>query len=148
MLIQGSFLSSLLNLLPQKGMVKMIDCSKTEDYFIEKKRMSKVTNPGACQVQCKECPLGSRNNVAGMCCTDFEMLYPKKAIETVQKWSDEHPQKTYLTELLKNYPNAKLGENGVPMNMCPSILGLQDLENCGEISCVECWNQPVEESEK
>ena len=83
-----------------------------------------------------------------LCCTDFEMLYPTKAIETVQKWSNEHPQKTYLTELLKNYPNAKLGENGVPMNMCPSILGLQDLENCGEISCVECWNQSVEESEK
>lgn len=148
MLIQGSFLSSLLNLLPQKGMVKMIDCSKTENYFNEKLRMTKRTKNGLCKIKCSNCPLCSNNNGEGLSCPTLEMYYPEKAIEIVQKWSDEHPQKTYLTELLKNYPNAKLGENGVPMNMCPSILGLQDLENCGEISCVECWNQPVEESEK
>lgn len=148
MLIQGSFLSSPLNLLPQKGMVKMIDCSKTENYFNEKLRMTKRTKNGLCKIKCSNCPLCSNNNGEGLSCPTLEMYYPEKAIEIVQKWSDEHPQKTYLTELLKNYPNAKLGENGVPMNMCPSILGLQDLENCGEISCVECWNQPVEESEK
>lgn len=126
----------------------MIDCSKTENYFAEKRRMTKRAENGLCKLGCSNCPLCSGNNNKGLSWTGFETLYPTKAIETVQKWSNEHPQKTYLTELLKNYPNAKLGENGVPMNMCPSILGLQDLENCGEISCVECWNQPVEESEK
>lgn len=126
----------------------MIDCSKTENYFNEKLRMTKRTKNGLCKIKCSNCPLCSNNNGEGLSCPTLEMYYPEKAIEIVQKWSDEHPQKTYLTELLKNYPNAKLGENGVPMNMCPSILGLQDLENCGEISCVECWNQPVEESEK
>nr|WP_303999180.1 hypothetical protein [Ruminococcus bromii] len=128
----------------------MIDCSKTENYFAEKRRMTKRTKNGICKTKCSDCPLCSENNgiSENLSCTNFEMHYPEKAIEIIQKWSNEHPQKTYLTELLKNYPNAKLGENGVPMNMCPSILGLQDLENCGEISCVECWNQPVKESEK
>lgn len=154
MLIQGSFLSSLLNLLPQKGMVKMIDCNITKNYFNEKQRMTKrrkiYGNAYMCKIDCADCPLNSLNNGTNdmTSCSDFEALYPEKAIEVVQKWSDEHPQKTYLTELLKNYPNAKLGENGVPMNMCPSILGLQDLENCGEISCVECWNQPIEDGEE
>lgn len=36
----------------------------------------------------------------------------------------------------------------VQMNMCPSRLGLKELEDCGERSCVECWNQLIEESEK
>lgn len=126
----------------------MIDCTKTEQYFAEKQRMVKLQTGEVCEISCEECPLSSMNNGEGIVCSDFETCYPEKAIETVQKWSNEHPQKTYLTELLKNYPNAKLGENGVPMNMCPSILGLQDLENCGEISCVECWNQPVEDGEE
>lgn len=126
----------------------MIDCTKTEQYFAEKQRMVKLQTGEVCEISCEECPLSSMNNGENIVCSDFETCYPEKAIETVQKWSNEHPQKTYLTELLKNYPNAKLGENGVPMNMCPSILGLQDLENCGEISCVECWNQPVEDGEE
>lgn len=128
----------------------MIDCSKTEGYFIEKKRMSKVTNSGVCQVQCKECPLGSRNNEAGMCCTDFEMLYPTKAIETVQKWSDEYPQRTYLSELLRTFPNAELNCNGTPKRIhCPHHLGLKDIDNCDK-GCVECWNQlmPIEDGEE
>lgn len=126
----------------------MIDCTKTEQYFAEKQRMVKLQTGEVCEISCEECPLSSMNNGEGIVCSDFETCYPEKAIAIMQKWSDEHPQKTYLTELLKNYPNAKLGENGVPMNMCPSILGLQDLENCGEISCVECWNQPVEDGEE
>lgn len=126
----------------------MIDCTKTKQYFAEKQRMVKLQTGEVCEISCEECPLSSMNNGEDIVCSDFETCYPEKAIETVQKWSNEHPQKTYLTELLKNYPNAKLGENGVPMNMCPSILGLQDLENCGEISCVECWNQPIEDGEE
>ena len=124
----------------------MIDCSKTEGYFIEKKRMSKVTNSGVCQVQCKECPLGSRNNEAGMCCTEFEMYYPEKAVKAVQKWSDEHPPKTFLTEFLKNYPNAEL-DHGVPKT-CLKKLGA--VSGCAKtkkgdlyISCYSCWNQPI-----
>lgn len=130
----------------------MIDCNITANYFAEKLRMTKRTREEGCKIKCSKCPLSSQNNGTSelMSCITFEMLYPEKAIAAVQKWSDEQPQKTYLSELLKNYPNAKLGENGVPMNMCPSILGLKDLENCGERSCVECWNQfiPIEDGEE
>ena len=126
----------------------MIDCSKTENYLAEKQRMTKITNTGVCEIKCKNCPLSKKNNGKGRLCADYESHYPKQAIEVVQRWSDEHPQKTYLSELLKNYPNAKLGENGVPMNMCPSILGLEDLEECCVRSCVECWNQPIEDGEE
>lgn len=133
----------------------MIDCSKTENYFNEKLRMTKKhkLNGGAyiCELKCTECPLSSQNNgtADGIWCSDFETLYPEKAVAIVQKWSDEHPQRTYLSEFLKNYPNAPLGDDGTPEIICPHHVGLKDIEDCGiDPNCVECWNQPVEESEK
>lgn len=122
----------------------MIDCSKTQNYFIEKLRMTKRAKNGLCKLGCSNCPLCSINNNKGQSCTAFEMLYPEKAIEIVQRWSDEHPQRTYLSEFLKNYPNAPLEDDGTP-NFCPYRLGLMSKDNCRkDHNCVKCWNQPVE----
>lgn len=128
----------------------MIDCSKTANYLSERLRMTKRSKGKGCDIKCSECPLSYTNNGASefMSCITFEMHYPLQAISIVQRWSNEHPQKTYLSEFLKNYPNAWLNEKGTPKRMCPSMLGLKDLEDCGERNCVECWNQPIEESEK
>lgn len=125
----------------------MIDCSKTENYFAEKRRMTKGAKNVLCKLGCSNCPLCSINNNKGQSCTAFEMLYPEKVIEIVQKWSDEHQQKTFLTEFLKNYPNAKLDDDGAPKGVCPHTLGLTDIDDCDD-NCVECWNQPIEEGEE
>lgn len=129
----------------------MIDCAKTENYFAEKQRMTKRAANGLCKLGCSNCPLCSENNNKGLSCTGFEMLYPEKAIEIVQKWSAEHPRKTYLSEFLKNYPNAELDEDGTPNALCPCQLGLKcDEDRCLDAKpyCVKCWNQLIEESEK
>ncbi|HBA01737.1 MAG TPA: hypothetical protein DCY01_05805 [Ruminococcus sp.] len=132
----------------------MIDCSKTENYFAEKRRMIKKyrLNDGAyiCGVNCANCPLNSLNNGTSdkITCSDFEVFYPEKAIKKVQKWSNEHPQKTYLTEFLKNYPNALLKDDGTP-EICLSSLGLTNYNGCRNgITCSECWNQPIEDGEE
>lgn len=131
----------------------MIDCSKTENYFAEKRRMTKKhkLNGGAyiCELNCTECPLSSLNNgtTDNMACSNFETLYPEKAIAIVQKWSDEHPQRTYLSQFLKNYPNAPLDDDGAPKGVCPHALGLTDIDDCDD-NCVECWNKRVEDGEE
>lgn len=128
----------------------MIDCTKTENYFIEKLRMTKRTREEGCKIKCSECPLSSQNNGTSdefMSCVTFEMLYPEKAIEIVQKWSDAHPQKTFLTEFLKNYPNAPLDDDGAPKGVCPHTLGLTDIDDCDD-NCIKCWNQPIEGGEE
>ncbi len=130
----------------------MIDCSKAENYFAEKQRMTKKhkLNHGgyACKLNCADCPLSHLNNGSTMLCSDFETLYPEKAIAIVQKWSDEHPRKTYLSEFLKNYPNAPLDDSGTP-KLCPFSLGLTSVESCREgHNCIKCWNQPIEGGEK
>ena len=124
----------------------MIDCSKTENYFAEKRRMTKRAENGLCKLGCSNCPLCSVNNNKGLSCTGFEMLYPEKAIALVQKWSDEHSQKTFVTEFLKNYPRAVVNGDGIPNSVCPYDLGLMNKHDCRK-TCIECWNQPVEESE-
>lgn len=132
----------------------MIDCSKTENYLAEKLRMTKKTKNGICKTKCSDCPLYSKNNGTseGLSCGCLEIYYPEKAVKAVQEWSDEHPPKTYLTEFLKNYPNAKLDEDGTPKNVCPYYLGLISKNNCRinriNRNCVECWNQPIEGGEK
>lgn len=125
----------------------MIDCSRTENYLAEKQRMTKRTGDGVCHIKCVDCPLGTMNNGIDVLCTDFETLYPKQAIASVQKWSDEYPQKTYLSEFLKNYPNAPLADNGTP-DVCPEKLGLTDIKKPCFGDCVKCWNQPIEGGEK
>lgn len=126
----------------------MIDCSRTENYLTEWRRMTKHRKDGICELNCIDCPLSSFNNSIGVQCSVLETNYPEKAIAIVQKWSDEHPQKTYLSEFLKNYPNALL-DGGTPQGVCPHHLGLMDREDCRKKcrNCIECWNQPVKESE-
>ena len=122
----------------------MIDCSKTANYLSEKLRMTKKAKNGLCKTKCSDCPLCSDNNGTseGMNCTTFEMYYPEKAVKAVQRWSDEHPPKTYLSEFLKHYPNVQLYDNGTPKGICPYHLGLMNSDDCRkDRNCIECWNQ-------
>lgn len=121
----------------------MIDCNITTNYFAEKKRMVKLTDTGVCEIKCTNCPLSEKNNGKVRLCTDYELQYPEEVIAIMQKWSDEHPQRTYLSELLRTFPNVELNCNGTPKRIhCPHHLGLKDIDNCDK-GCVECWNQLI-----
>lgn len=133
----------------------MIDCSRTENYFAEKQRMTKrykMYGGGyVCKLECTDCPLSRSNNDSGdmMSCSDLETIYPERAVAIVQKWSNTHPQKTYLSEFLKHYPNAPLGDGGTPTGICPYELGLMGADDCRKDgNCVKCWNQAIEDGEK
>lgn len=134
-----------------KGSQKMIDCTKTKNYFAEKARMTKKDKLGRCKLYCGECLLNNKNNGTSenLLCGAFEAIYPEKAIAIVQKWSDEHPRETYLSEFLKNYPNAQLRIDGTPRGVCPYYLGLMSRDDCRkDHNCVKCWNQSVEDGEE
>lgn len=124
----------------------MIDCNITKNYIHERKRMCDSYG-------CFECPLSSKTNGTKKTCRVFENYYPDKAIEVVQKWSDENPPKTLLTEFLKSYPNVKLNNCGYPEYIIPCVLGVIHKDcachyNSSCDTCQDCWNTPVvEESE-
>lgn len=97
---------------------------------------------------CEETKYCDRCGFHGHCLLNTEKKEVVSAEETlavVERWSEEHPRKTFLSDLLKKYPNIdlKVG-SGVP-NFCPEILGYKQKLKCGRISCKECWNQNMEE---
>ncbi len=117
-----------------------MNCSITENYFAEKARMTEN-----CRIACVNCPLSVYNNGEKITCTRYETKYIDRAMEIVQKWSDEHPQKTLLDDLKEKYPNYNIGNDGVPI-FCPYELGYEGCEVYRQCSakCVECWNRPYE----
>lgn len=134
-----------------KQVTATINVNNTLNYTREKDRMCSSYIKSCNDCLESECPLKVTQNGITITCRRFESLYPKKAISIVQKWSDEHPQKTYLTELLKIFPNTPLNDDGTPEFICPSYLGLMNRGDCRkDHNCVKCWNQPIpiEESEE
>lgn len=97
-----------------------------------------------CGLKCCECPLSYQHNGTSekIPCRDFEIVYPLQAISIVQKWSNAHPPKTFLTEFLRHYPNAVVDVDGVPRGICPYELGLTKEHNCMQ-TCEQCWNHPI-----
>ena len=118
----------------------MIDCSKTENYMHEKARMTKSVVNGVCHIRCTDCPLSRFNNNEKIVCSELELYHSETAVQIVQRWSDEHPQKTYLSELLKYFPKVELNNKGLPKWICPHHLGLNEIEDCGGTDnyCAEC----------
>lgn len=114
-----------------------VDCGYTENYFKEKKRMTKN-----CQINCRDCQLGSDNNKTILSCKGLENICPDKATEIVQKWSDEHQVETRKEHFLKMFPNASMWK-GRPF-LC--VRNLSKKVSC-ENDCKKCWDKPYIEGE-
>lgn len=74
------------------------------EFLKERKRMCN------CYDECYDCPL--KNTV----CTDIETALDedfKRAIDTVEQWSKEHPRKTRQSVFLKQWPEAAIDSYGV-----------------------------------
>ena len=119
-------------------------------YFGEKRRMldSLGRTEGKCGgVRCPDCPFSHKNNGMELYCEALEIVYPERAIEIVEEWSQEHPRKTMLQDFLEKYPNARLEKNGTPKDVCPENLGYCEEIYChtNKGDCLACWNRPLEE---
>lgn len=115
----------------------MVNCNIASNFIKEYTRM--------CQANaCKTCPLKAQLTEDETCCTDFLEHHPDKSVFVVQQWSDEHPQRTFLTDFIEKYPKAPLAANGIPHDLCPLHLGLMSEINDCSHNCKQCWNTPIE----
>ena len=114
-----------------------IDCSVTVNFFREWRRYC-GDRP------CGYCDLNVHNECGFPACQVKD--HPDKAVEIIQKWSDEHPVKTRLDDLLEKFPNTPLREDGL-LDFLPTRLGYcKDCRSCRyfEKICSEvCWNEPL-----
>ena len=123
-----------------------MDCNKTINFLHELKRLCDSRDGCVANADNKErCPMFGicEDALTRICAEDVET-----AIETVQKWSDEHPKKTYAQDFFEKFPDAPKDEAvkgkcpwacriGIYGGGCPKI----DPEiDC----CYECWNEPME----
>lgn len=111
-----------------------MDCSKTINFFTEAKRF--CDSRTACEVDAankEQCPL------RGFCELLFSEVCAEKAIENLQKWSNEHPKKTYAQDFLEKFPKAQSDSDGSPFACRRKIYG----GKCPEIECDKCWNEPL-----
>ena len=98
--------------------------------------------------ECKDCPLGTKNNGEGITCSFLMTKAPDKANEIVLKWCEEHHIKTRQSEFLKMFPNAKINPNGF-ITCCPQKVDKTVF--CEGKRCLACmkayWLAEVDENE-
>lgn len=73
-------------------------------------------------------------------------------VKEVEEWSAAHPRKTRQDVFLEQWPEAKVGENGI-LHMCPAEISADYRDKTGgcgdpDMSCATCrskfWMQEVE----
>lgn len=109
------------------------DCSKIPDYVHERNRMCAADK----NRDCSNCPLKG----VGVSCYHVRFI-TQKHIDIVQKWSDEHPEKTRYQAFLEIFP--KFYKYSTP-NHIPCFYLLVGKRMCKLSSveiCAECWQEP------
>lgn len=95
-----------------------------------------------CKTGCSNCPLEEKECFSGYISEISKSNY--NIIEVVEKWAQDHPQKTMREDFFEKFPNGIKREDGTPC-VCPYHLGYTSNDNCGNFSdCVQCWNQLLE----
>ena len=105
-----------------------------------------------CNVECNKCEFWKRRSNFESCAV-WQKNHPEEAVAIVEQWAKEHPIKTRQSEFLKQWPEAKLKQNGV-ITICPLEVSAAYREKDGSCairsgSCAECkkafWLAEVEE---
>ena len=113
-----------------------IDCSVTVNFLKEWRRYCGGR-------RCGYCNLSEHNECGFPACQVKD--FPERAVDVIQKWSDENPVKTRLDDLLEKYPKFEVfSETGRPMYK-PRMFGYcTGCSTCPNNKAEHCWNEPVD----
>lgn len=121
----------------------MIDYNVTFEYLHGFNRMCDSFK----KENCTGCDFFEENKCAY---ETFRSTDPRKCINIVREWCNDHPEQTLLTVFNSRYPQAEKRDNGIP-NVCAGKLGIVNF--CNELfnpyfrKCKKCWNTPIMEKE-
>ena len=121
-----------------------MDCSKTINFFAEAKRL--CDSRTACEADAankEQCPMFE---VCDRPLAEVRAEEIITAVEILQKWSNEHPKKTYAQDFFEKFPKAQKNWDGVPFVCRKRIYGgirstLEDCDYTG--ACYRCWSEPL-----
>ena len=121
-----------------------MDCSKTINFFPELKRFCNSRDVCVADAANKNrCPMYDFCYLPNSKVCVEELI---KAVENLQKWSDEHPKKTYAQDFFEKFPKAQSNSDGTPFVCRKRIYGgirstLEDCDYTG--ACYRCWSEPL-----
>lgn len=148
-LYKATDIYNVIKSVPTADVVEVVrckDCSKTIDFFTEFKRL--CDSRTACTTDEdneEQCPLFAfcRRTLVMQSAEEVE-----EAVEILQKWSNEHPKKTYEQDFFEKFPKAQSNSDGTPF-VCKKRIydGMHPtFEDCDYTgTCKNCWNEPMEE---
>lgn len=117
-----------------------MDCNKTINFLHELKRLCDSRDECVANAANKEdCPMfGACGFTYSKICVEDV----KEAIKNLQKWSDEHPRKTYAQDFADKFSDAsKIG--GTPIVCRREVYGGIKCESGEFGDCVKCWNEEM-----
>lgn len=115
----------------------IIDCSTVIGFAHEAGRVC------AMHEECNECPFSGRKKCP-MAVLEYDKPDVQSIVDDLQAWSDEHPAKTRLEDLLEKHPNIPLKDDEEP-DFYPSSLGYcGSCMNCKKFTERHCWHEPVD----
>ena len=90
---------------------------------------------------CTGCPLNELNELASGC---YNIDNLTEIIPVVQKWTEEHPAKTYLMDFKEKFPNSRVDD--IAKSLClkgyyGESAGLHP-RDC-KVNCTDCWNREM-----
>ena len=126
-----------------KEVEKKNDCSNFEVFCKERKRMC-----DSLKCKCRECDIFHARHESIISCQQWCVDHSTEALAIVQKWSDEHPRKTRMSEFIKLHPSAVITDYGIPA-VCYELIDRNEDCTHGVFlksieKCKMCWNTPIE----
>lgn len=111
-------------------------------FIQERNRMCATYTPK----NCEGCPADNYGG-DGIACIMIDKIDADRFVPIVEKWSATHPRKTWQSEFLRQWPNARIGDDGV-LFIRPCNVGVEMVDYCLGGGCNECrqefWMQEVE----
>lgn len=102
-----------------------------------------------CQTDCRICKLSLYNNSLKKLCRFFEIQKADEAVAIIEKWAEEHPVNTRMSDFLEKFPKAEVLKYGYEeyVDICP--VSIDTTRTCPNGECKNCkleyWNEEVEE---
>lgn len=102
---------------------------------------------------CVGCPL---DDIGRGCHMNDLTNNAEECVAAVEKWAKEHPVKTRQSEFLKQYPEAEIGDDGLPgVDPCQLYKEIANVEiydgYCNKYGCTDCrrdfWLAEIKDGE-
>lgn len=83
---------------------------------------------------CNECPVYKNGCMVGFDDDSVERI--EETVSKVEQWAKDHPVKTRQSEFLKQFPDARVNDDGIlcitPCNIEGKSIGCPNGKNCGD----------------